>query len=247
MFNLEQAIADWRRQMTASGIGSPDVLDELEAHLREDVERQVRSGFAAQNAFEAAVQRIGWPARLRDEFAKAGVTGARRQKWKAALLRFIGVPSHPRPLALTTGAGEILDCGGREARGFQHDFIGTEHVLLGLLEAKTGVVPGVLQRMGVDPKTVRDEIGKIVGPGRAQGACPAPPYTPRVKKALELAGAEARALNRTQVDGEHIFLGLLREGSGVAAMVLKSLGVNTQTAREEVIRELGRQPGATES
>jgi ATP-dependent Clp protease ATP-binding subunit ClpC len=100
--------------------------------------------------------------------------------------------------------------------------------------------------MGVDHKTVRTEIEKIVGPGAdASDHARTPPYTPRVRRSLVLAGSEAKALSQIHVGPEHIFLGLLREGGGVAAVVLKSLGVNMQTARAEILKELGRsQPGA---
>jgi len=236
---------EWRRQMQAAGVKNQNVLDELESHLREDVERQLHSGASGEQAFVTALQSIGQPASLQHEFAKAAAAkGTRLQRWKVALLAFIGFPL-PFPNALTAGALETLELGGKEALGFHHDFIGTEHVLLGLLELKTGSVRGVLHRMGVDHKTERSEIEKIVGKGPAQWTPRTPPYTPRVKQALALANAEARALHQTHVSAEHIFLGLLREGSGVAAVVLKSLGVNIQTARAEIYRELGRnQPGA---
>jgi len=245
MFKLDQAIAEWRRQMLAAGVKTPTVLDELESHLRDEVEQQMRSGMEAQEAFEIAVQRIGKPAALQNEFAKAGSRKTRRlQRLKATLLRVIGVPRLD-PNALTTGAREILELGGMEARGFHHDFIGTEHVLLGLLESKAGGISVVLQRVGVDSKIVRAEIEKIVGNGRAGQSVQSLPYTPRVKKALAHAAAEARALNQTEVGAELIFLGLLLEGGGVAALVLKTLGVNIQTARSEILRQLGRnQPEA---
>jgi hypothetical protein len=79
MFNLDEAVADWRRQMAAGGIETTEVLDELESHLRDDVEQQVRSGMSTQQAFEAAVQRIGQANAIRSEFAKAGgMNGAGR-------------------------------------------------------------------------------------------------------------------------------------------------------------------------
>jgi hypothetical protein len=245
MFNLEQSIAEWRRQMLAAGVKTPVPLDELESHLREEVEQQMRSGEGAQEAFESAVQRIGQPAVIQDEFAKAGSTRRRwLQELKANLLRFIGIRV-PDPQAFTASAREILELGGNEARGFGHDFIGTEHLLLGLLESKTGFVPGIMERMGVDSKIVRSEIEKIVGNGLVQPASHSLPYTPRVKKALRLAAIESSALNQTQVGTEHIFLGLLMEGGGVAALVLKSLGVNIQRVREQILMQLGRhQSGA---
>jgi len=240
MFNLEQAIAEWRRHMLAAGVENPNVLDELESHLRDDVEQRKRLGASTQESFESAVQRIGQPAALESEFAKAGAgRGARLQRLKGAFLRFIGL-TPPYPNALTASAREILELGDKEARGFHHDFIGTEHVLLGLLESKTGVVPAVLQRMGVDSRLVRSEIEKIVGNGPMARPGHSLPYTPRVKKALQLAGGEARVLKQPRIGCEHIFLGLLLEGGGVAALVLKTLGVNIGAAREQILLHLGR-------
>src|SRR2546428_7761154 len=86
MFNLDQAIADWRRQMLAAGIKTPVPLNELESHLRDDVEQQVRSGVNAQPAFESAVQRIGQAGALKGEFAKV-----RDTKWRQRLIDFVGI------------------------------------------------------------------------------------------------------------------------------------------------------------
>jgi hypothetical protein len=242
MFNLELAIAEWRQQMLAVGIKTPGALDELESHLRDDVEQRMRLGAGAQEAFEIAVRQIGRPGALRKEFAKIN-RKTRLQRLKGGLLRFLGVSAAP-PNAYTVGAREILELGGKEALGFHHDFIGTEHLLLGLLELKTEIVPTVLQRIGVDHTVVRAEIEKIVGVGLPQLNPSALRYTPRVKKALELAGEEARAQNRTRVSAEHIFLGLMLEGGGVAALVLRNLGVNAGSIRGEILKELGRnQPG----
>ncbi len=230
--------------MTAAGIKSAGTLEELESHLREEVERQVQSGATGEQAFAVAAQRFGQPATLQREFAKAGVSrGARWKRVRAALWRFIGIPT-VAPVALSAGSREILELGGKEALGFHHNFIGTEHVLLGLLEAKAGVVRNVLQRMGVEHGVVRSEIEKVVGNGPVQPVSHTLRYTPRVQQALKLAGTEARAMKESEVNAEHIFLGLLREGSGVAALVLKNLGVNIQTARQEILREMGgRQSG----
>ena len=243
MFNLDNAIKEWRRQMLAAGIKIPALLDELEGHLRDDVEQRVRLGATGQEAFEIAVRKIGRPSALRNEFAKMG-RRTRLQRLKRALLRFVGV-SAPSPNAYNAEAREVLELGGKEALGFHHDFIGTEHLLLGLLELETAILPGVLQRIGVDHKIVRQEIEKIVGFGPPQQTASTLPYTPRVKKALELAGKEARAQNRMGVSAEHIFLGLMLEGGGVAALVLRNLGVNAAMIRSEIQHELRRnQPGA---
>lgn len=242
MFDLNTATADWRRQMLAAGVKDPNVLEELEGHLCEEMDQQMRTGVSAEQAFGIAVQCIGQPDALQSEFAKSiAATGTRLQRLKYVLWRFIGFPL-PSPLLLTVGARETLELGRQEALGFHHDFIGTEHVLLGLLESKTGVVRNLLQKMGVDHNIVRGEIEEIVGHGPAPRAPHALPYTPRVKKALTIAGSEARSLGRTQIRAEHIFLGLLQEGGGVAALVLKKLGVNSSVARVAVRDELTRNP-----
>lgn len=238
MFDIEKAIGEWRRQMLAAGVKDPNVLDELEGHLREEMKRQSGSGESVEQAFANAVQRIGSPVALQNEFAKAS-KGTRRQRLRTAFLEFLGIPPL-LPDALTAGARETLELGMNEARGFHHHFVGTEHALLGLLDQPEGIVRAVLHRMGVDHQIVRSEIEYIVGPGPAEESTHTPPYTPRLKKALALAGSEARALNQTRTGPEHIFLGLIREGDGVAARVLKKLGVNIQKAREEILKESGR-------
>jgi ATP-dependent Clp protease ATP-binding subunit ClpC len=121
---------------------------------------------------------------------------------------------------------------------FHHDFIGTEHVLLGLFSAEDGIVPAVLKRMGIEHGKVRVEVEKIVAsqPGHIVG--PMIPYTPRARRALRLAAEEAKSLCRAEVGPEHILLGLLREGEGVAGLVLRSLGVNVEKTRAEILKEL---------
>jgi len=234
MFNLNQSIAEWRREMLAANVTNPSVLDELESHLRDEIEEQMRLGAGPEEAFKISVARIGRPAELRDEFARAG---RRKPLWlrrlKAIVLGFLGLPVRC-PIPLTAGAREILEEGAKEARGFHHDFIGTEHLLLGLLESKNGAVPALLQKLGLDAKTVRSQINEIVGNGTEHETDRLLPYTPRVKRALEFAGAEASEMNQSQISTEHIFLGLLREGGGVAALVLKRQGIDIQSARNEI-------------
>ncbi len=222
--------------MLAGGVKEPEVLDELEMHLREDIAARVSGGAAAQDAFDEAVRRMGQPAALRSEFSKVSATWAMRaQKVKQAVLKFLGVRAPVPALGIwTAGAQSVLALGRQEAHGFHHDFVGTEHLLLGLLGSEAVGVNTVLRKLGVDRQVIRSEIEKIVGTGPVQTPGRVP-YTPRAKKALMLATREARAQKRG-VGTEHIFLGLLREGSGVAALVLKNLGVNPQNARDEMLR-----------
>jgi hypothetical protein len=243
MFDLDKAIAEWRRQMADGGIKASPVLNELESHLRDEFERQMTSGVPPQNAFEIAVQRIGQPGVLQNEFTIANAE-TRRQRLKYALLKFLGLSRTPRP-AFSASAQKTLELGGKEALGFHHDFIGTEHVLLGLLQLETGVVAKILGKLGVDHRVVRSEIEKVVGSGPIESLPSSPVYTPRVKKALELAGREACAHNHGSISAEHIFLGLLLEGGGLAALVLKHLGVDIQAAREQTLRELARNQSAS--
>ena len=228
--------------MAAAGIKSRDVLDELESHLREDVEQKSRAGMDGKTAFENAVRGIGQPEALRREWAKAGTTN---RNIKNMLLRFLGFPMLVSE-NFTASARETLELGRQEAMGFHHDFIGTEHVLLGLLDAETGVVPRVLEKMGVRRELVRAEIEKIVGAGSQCGNVQALPYTPRVKKSLDLAAREAKILKRPQIGAEHIFLGLVIEGSGVAGLVLKRLGVDAGKACGEIMKELSGQKDINE-
>jgi len=138
----------------------------------------------------------------------------------------------------TPRAQQVLALARKEADRFNHNFVGTEHLLLGLIKLGQGVAVNVLQKMGLDLETVRMEVEKQVGTGPDQKLIGNIPYTPRVKKVLALAQKEARALNHTYVGTEHILLGLLREGDGVAARVLKNLDVDIEQTRQEILKEL---------
>tara|TARA_B100000212_G_scaffold248989_1_gene190336 strand:+ start:2104 stop:4605 length:2502 start_codon:yes stop_codon:yes gene_type:complete len=147
----------------------------------------------------------------------------------------------------TPRAQQILALARKEADRFNHNYVGTEHILLGLIKLGQGVAVSVLQKMGLDLETVRSAVEKQVGSGPEGKASGSIPYTPRVKKVLALAGKEAKALNHSYVGTEHILLGLLREGEGVAARVLKSLEVDIERTRNEILRELDPQfSGETE-
>ena len=148
----------------------------------------------------------------------------------------------------TPRAQQVLALARKEADRFHHNYVGTEHILLGLIKLGQGVAVSVLQKMGLDLETVRNAVEKQVGTGQETKAQSSIPYTPRVKKVLALAGKEAKTLNHSYVGTEHILLGLLREGEGVAARVLKSLEIDIERTRNEILRELdpqfsGSQPG----
>ena len=141
----------------------------------------------------------------------------------------------------TPRAQQVLALARKEADRFHHNYVGTEHLLLGLIKLGQGVAVSVLQKMGLDLETVRGAVEKQVGVGQETKAQASIPYTPRVKKVLALAGKEAKALNHSYVGTEHILLGLLREGEGVAARVLKSLEIDIERTRNEILRELDPQ------
>jgi hypothetical protein len=286
MFDLEQSIAEWRRQLAAGGITSSALLDELESHLRDEMERQLLVGATAQDAFAIAVQRIGRPNALKREFDKLRVG---RNGWvsdlKRALLAmvcsfatmtaiavFFGMQLSVQQRVVATvlsavvfmavltwrrlkgvlllrpyGLEEIgavspvmrnvLEQGREEARRFHHDFIGTEHLLLGLMTLGPGAPINVPQKLGLDAETIRREVEKFVGSGSDSNIRENIPCTPRARRAMDLAAREARAANRAEVAAQDLFLGLLLEGDGVAARVLKNLGVDVEKTRRELLKE----------
>ena len=138
----------------------------------------------------------------------------------------------------TPRAQQVLALARKEAERFNHNYVGTEHLLLGLIKLGQGVAVNVLQKMGLDLERVRLEVEKHVGSHPETHMIGNIPYTPRVKKVLALAGKEAKALNHSYVGTEHILLGLLREGEGVAARVLKGLEVDSARTRNEILKEL---------
>ncbi|MEI6167004.1 MAG: ATP-dependent Clp protease ATP-binding subunit [bacterium] len=138
----------------------------------------------------------------------------------------------------TPRAKQVIQIARTEADRFNHAYVGTEHLLLGLVALGQGVAVTVLERMGISLESLRLEVEKAVGQGPETKTAGNVPFTPRAKKVLQLATAEARALQHTYVGTEHILLGLLREGEGVAAQVLRTLNVDLDTTRIEVMREL---------
>ena len=365
MFNVERAISEWRLQMVAGGLTSADALDELEAHLRDDVEAQVRSGSDEQRAFDLACQRLGTPAALGKEFGRSdhrevvsrrpalrsfyflcataailvdawtlasfelslgervgaglGVAvlavylfGLPLQQWwwsgggyglvvklvKAGglivplwtvfalltALRIItldigivpemvmwslcaaygltvlagllsvggngglsGGPLEPNPApwpfppnrpfyrnfiiplpppaAFTPAARHTLRLAHEEAMNLGHDFVGTEHVLLALLKTAGEALNPVLQQNRVTPGALEAEIHRLVLASPIHPTQATLPWTPRARKALQLAARKAAALEPSPIGARHLLLGLLLEGSGVAAVALRNLGV----------------------
>jgi len=138
----------------------------------------------------------------------------------------------------TPRARRVIDLARKEADNFNHPYVGTEHLLLGLIALGEGVAVNVLERMGISLEAVRLEVEKAVGHGPETKTIGNVPFTPRSKKVLQLAIAEAQAFGHTYVGTEHILLGLLREGEGVASQVLKNLNIDFDNARVEIMKEL---------
>ncbi|HUT59814.1 MAG TPA: ATP-dependent Clp protease ATP-binding subunit [Phycisphaerae bacterium] len=139
----------------------------------------------------------------------------------------------------TERARKVMALANQEAQRFNHSYIGTEHVLLGLIKEGSGVGANVLRNLGVDLQKVRMEVEKLVKAGPDTVTMGKLPYTPRAKKVTEFAIEEARNLNHNYVGTEHLLLGLLREHEGVAAQVLMNLGLKLDEVREEILNLLG--------
>src|ERR1700689_3727044 len=142
----------------------------------------------------------------------------------------------------TDRARKVMALANQEAQRFNHEYIGTEHILLGLVKEGSGVGANVLKNLDVDLRKVRLEVEKLVKSGPDMVTMGKLPQTPRAKKVIEYAIEEARNLNHNYVGTEHLLLGLLREHDGVAAQVLRNLGLKLEDVREEVLNLLGHNP-----
>lgn len=134
---------------------------------------------------------------------------------------------------------KVLAMAREESARLNHEYVGTEHILLGLVREGEGVAATILQNLSVDADEVERVINEVVKKGPPTHRGPDLPYTSRAKKVLELAMAEAREVNHSYVGTEHLLLGLLREEKGIAAQVLADAGVTTENARAEMLRILG--------
>jgi ATP-dependent Clp protease ATP-binding subunit ClpC len=144
----------------------------------------------------------------------------------------------------TERARQVVVLAQAEARALKHNYIGTEHLLLGLLREEEGLASRVLRELGVTLEEVRAQVARIVGQGDELTTGQIP-FTPRAKKVMELSLREALSLNHNYIGTEHILLGIVRENEGVAVRILLDLGVDAERIRDEVIRLLGG-PAAVE-
>ena len=144
----------------------------------------------------------------------------------------------PSPDHFAPETRQVLQIASDESRHLNHTFVGTEHLLLGLFKSPPDIFLRVMRRLGIEENAVRAEIVRLVTIGSVPVTQAELPFTPRAAQALQLAAGEARAFQQPAVGSEHIFLGLLVEGSGVAAVALKNLGVQVEQTRNEILREL---------
>ncbi|MFG0316326.1 MAG: Clp protease N-terminal domain-containing protein, partial [Planctomycetota bacterium JB042] len=139
----------------------------------------------------------------------------------------------------TDRARKVMNLAKQEAQRLNHEYIGTEHILLGLIQEGSGVAASVLKNLGIDLKKIRAEIEKIVKGSPTMVTMGSLPFTPRAKKVLELSLEEASQLGHNYIGTEHLLLGLIKENEGIAARVLTNLGVKLEEVREEVLEFLG--------
>src|ERR1019366_4770778 len=142
----------------------------------------------------------------------------------------------------TDRARRVLVLAQEEARLLEHGFMGTEHILLGLIHEGDGLAAEALESMDISLEAVREMVEEKVGPV-GSGSSGSPPFTPRAKKVLELSLREALQLGHNYIGTEHMLLGLVREGEGVAAQVLIELGADLARVRQTVIQLLSSNPG----
>ncbi len=285
MFNLDKVIAQWRQNLAAR-ITKPEILDELESHLRDDVRAQMESGSDPQAACQSAVQRIGEAAALEAEFSKISQkTSANPARVAAKMAILFGGFTIASAMLLSlvsalgwhhfdyglllamVGAGLvlallfacrrryawpfgydllelhvsaemyapetklILECAGQEARLLNHNYVGTEHVLLGLINTGGAEITTLFDKLGVSQETISAAIKQKISRGAAF-ADKRTPLTPRLKRALLLAVEETKASRHAKVGPAHLLLGLLCEGDGVAGRVLRELGLEISRTRQ---------------
>src|SRR6266516_7139241 len=140
---------------------------------------------------------------------------------------------------------KVMYLAREEAARLQHDYIGTEHLLLGVIREGEGIAATVLNNLGLDLDRIRQEVENMVSAAGGTMTIGEIPFTPRAKRVLELAVEEARSLGHNYVGTEHLLLGLIREGEGVAAKVLLELGVDRKRVREETLKLLGGTPSSS--
>jgi prophage maintenance system killer protein len=202
--------------------------------------RELVDGLAAGTVDPPQVE--AWmAARLRPYAKEDGMLGRLTRRRRTCM----DVPTAEGPFEwFTERARQTVNLAQEEARGLSHNYLGTEHLLLGLLAEGQGLAWRVLDELGISAAMVRGQVEAIIGRGPSPLAGPIP-FTPRAKKVLELARREAKGLGHSYVGTEHLLLGLVREGEGVAAQVLAGLGADRARVVEQVLGALRSVPPQT--
>ena len=193
-------------------------------------------GVEPQRVREEALRRMGGGTRFQAE-ANPSRLGWVREALQRSFGRYPGAEDRASFERFTERARKVVVLAQDEARHFNHNYIGTEHILLGLIRENEGLASQVLKKLGVHPDEVREQVEGIVGYGEEETGAQTP-FTPRVNKVLQYAPREAAQLGHDYVSTEHVLLGLIREGEGVAARVLSNLGVDPDEVRRGIIRKL---------
>lgn len=223
--DLDQALKAWKKATEAPGSDDPAQSDDNSRPL---------APFNMEN-FEVPTNLLGAEGR------KGGISSP---SFSMAAARSSGPMPDGSLNSFIPRAQQVLALAREEAVRLNHYFAGTEHVLLGLISLGQGVAVNVLAKLGINLANVRKTVEKGVGAGPDQRVTRNPTFTPRVKKAMALAVKEAQTMNHAYVGTEHILLGLLREGDGVAARVLKDLGVDIEKTRLEILKDLDPNSGS---
>jgi len=161
--------------------------------------------------------------------------------WAMIQFKLSGQPPFPMPRfdQFTDLSRRATELAHEEAAAFGHDYVGTEHLLLGIAGCESGVLMDVLRKWQTDGASLRAEVEKMVGPGHNRKSARDLPYTPRSQKALSLAAQQAKDFGHSFITPEHIFLGLLLEQEGLASLVLRKLGINAEQARQDILDRMG--------
>jgi ATP-dependent Clp protease ATP-binding subunit ClpA len=231
------------RRRSGEGDGTPSGQIPFTPDAKKTLELSLREALDLQDDFIA-------PTHILLGLLSADPELLRERGVDEGLLREAGRPPPRRPAGLRRRSGRIrerfteranaaLDLAEREARGLNHDYVGTEHLLLGLLAEQEGLGARVLGALGVTLQEARTQVARIIAPGD-EPVSDDLPLTPRTKKVLELALREALSLGHNYIGTEHILLGLVRENEGVAARILLDFDADAEKVHDEVIRMLSR-------
>jgi ATP-dependent Clp protease ATP-binding subunit ClpA len=183
-----------------------------------------------------------------DEISVDEPTGGGAGRWRSRIPDNTGPKSELKDYLkvfdrFTDRAKKVMNLARQKAQRFNHEYLGTEHVLLGLVQEGSGVAANVLKNMGNDLTKIRMEVEKIMKTGPSMVTMGQLPFTPRTKKVLELSMEEAGNLDHNDIGTEHLLLGLIKENEGIAAQVLLNLGIKLQDVRDEVLKFLGAETG----